>query len=147
MLVNAYHWHKKPARGGVRWWGGEGCTGLPGQAATAVPQVRSVQRARTRGSAEKTPLTRCQAIEPISGHLKSENRLWRCYLKVAVGDRLHALLCTTGYNIVWLGHMIAKKEAYSNEEWACTGGWKGGHAGLNAIAALQPSSTSSTPVT
>lgn len=32
----------------------------------------------------------------------------RCHLKLAVGDRLHVLLCAAGHNIRWLLRMIAK---------------------------------------
>ena len=41
---------------------------------------------------------RC-AIEPIIGHLKSDNRMDRNYLKGAVGDTINALLCGCGANI------------------------------------------------
>src|SRR5690606_32726238 len=38
-------------------------------------------------------LKRRQAIEPIIGHLKSDNRMNRCHLKGQQGDSLHAVLC------------------------------------------------------
>lgn len=41
---------------------------------------------------------RC-AIEPIIGHLKSDNRMDRNYLKGAIGDTINALLCGCGANI------------------------------------------------
>jgi IS5 family transposase len=41
---------------------------------------------------------RC-AIEPIIGHLKSDNRMDRNYLKGAIGDKINALLCGCGANI------------------------------------------------
>ena len=41
---------------------------------------------------------RC-AIEPIIGHLKSDGRLGRNYLKGKVGDKINALLCGSGANI------------------------------------------------
>ena len=50
-----------------------------------------------------------QAIEPIIGHLKSDHRMDRCYLKGEEGDRINAVLCAAGYNIRWLLRMIAKK--------------------------------------
>ena len=58
---------------------------------------------------ERKLLKRRQAIEPIIGHLKSDNRMDRCHLKGENGDRLHAVLCAAGYNIRWLLRMIAKK--------------------------------------
>ena len=54
-------------------------------------------------------LKRRQAIEPIIGHLKSDNRMNRCHLKGQQGDSLHAVLCAAGYNIRWLLRMIVKK--------------------------------------
>jgi IS5 family transposase len=54
-------------------------------------------------------LKRHQAIEPIIGHLKADHRLNRCHLKGEIGDRIHAVLCATGYNIRWLLRMIIKK--------------------------------------
>ncbi len=41
---------------------------------------------------------RC-AIEPIIGHLKSDNRMGRNYLKGDEGDKINALLCGCGANI------------------------------------------------
>jgi len=41
---------------------------------------------------------RC-AIEPIIGHLKSDNRMDRNYFKGTVGDKINALLCGCGANI------------------------------------------------
>ena len=41
---------------------------------------------------------RC-AIEPIIGHLKSDGRLDRNYLKGEIGDKINALLCGSGANI------------------------------------------------
>ena len=47
-------------------------------------------------------LKRRQAIEPAIGHLKSDNRMDRCWLKGSLGDALHAVLCAAGYNLRWL---------------------------------------------
>ena len=46
--------------------------------------------------------TRRQAVEPAIGHLKSDHRMDRCWLRGAVGDALHALSCAAGYNLRWL---------------------------------------------
>ena len=58
---------------------------------------------------ERQLLKRRQAIEPIIGHIKSDNRMERCHLKGEIGDRLHAVLCAAGYNLRWLLRMIANK--------------------------------------
>ena len=53
-------------------------------------------------------LRRRQAIEPAIGHLKSDHRLDRCWLKGALGDALHAISCAAGYNLRWLLRAIAR---------------------------------------
>jgi IS5 family transposase len=44
-------------------------------------------------------LKRRSAIEPTVGHLKSDNRMDRNYLKGEEGDRLNAILAAVGYNM------------------------------------------------
>ncbi|MFA7711547.1 MAG: IS5 family transposase [Candidatus Neomarinimicrobiota bacterium] len=39
------------------------------------------------------------AIEPVFGHLKSDNRMSRNYLKGVEGDRINPILCACGYNM------------------------------------------------
>jgi IS5 family transposase len=53
-------------------------------------------------------LKRRQAIEPAIGHLKSDNRMDRCWLQGATGDALHAVLCAAGYNLRWLLRAMAR---------------------------------------
>jgi IS5 family transposase len=55
------------------------------------------KKSRSR-SLRKWLRRRC-AIEPVIGHLKSDNRMYRNYLKGAVGDTINALLCGCGANI------------------------------------------------
>ena len=47
-------------------------------------------------------------MEPAIGHLKSDHRLDRCWLKGALGDALHAISCAAGYNLRWLLRAIAR---------------------------------------
>lgn len=47
----------------------------------------------------KRKLKRRDAIEPIIGHLKSDGRLNRNFLKGTVGDAMNALLCGAGHNL------------------------------------------------
>lgn len=51
----------------------------------------------------KNQLKRRSAIEPHIGHMKSEGKLRRNYLKGAIGDALNALLCAIGHNmrLIW----------------------------------------------
>ena len=39
------------------------------------------------------------AIEPTIGHMKADGRLGRNWLKGALGDALHAVLCSAGHNV------------------------------------------------
>ena len=56
---------------------------------------------------QKGWLRRRQAVEPAIGHLKSDNRMDRCWLQGAMGDALHAISCAAGYNLRWLMRQIA----------------------------------------
>jgi IS5 family transposase len=47
----------------------------------------------------KKLLKRRQAIEPVIGHMKSDGLLDRNWLKGALGDAMHALLCGAGHNL------------------------------------------------
>ena len=50
-------------------------------------------------------LRRRAAIEPIIGHLKSDFRMARNYLKGAIGDHLNVLLAATAFNLKkWLNN-------------------------------------------
>jgi IS5 family transposase len=51
----------------------------------------------------KKHLKRRSAIEPHIGHMKSEGKLKRNYLKGTLGDTLNALLCAIGHNmrLIW----------------------------------------------
>jgi IS5 family transposase len=46
-------------------------------------------------------LKRRAAVEPAIGHLKSDHRMNRCWLKGVLGDARHAVLCAVGYNLCW----------------------------------------------
>ena len=53
-------------------------------------------------------LKRRQAVEPAIGHLKSDHRMNRCWLKGKLGDALHAVLCAAGYNLRWLMRAVPR---------------------------------------
>ena len=46
----------------------------------------------------KRELRRRSAVEPVIGHVKSEHRMGRNYLKGRDGDRINAVLAAAGYN-------------------------------------------------
>jgi transposase, IS5 family len=74
------------------------------------PRVQIIHRGRYKGLSkqERRWLKRRQAVEPAIGHLKSDHRLDRCWLKGALGDALHAVSCAAGYNLRWLLRAIAR---------------------------------------
>jgi IS5 family transposase len=70
----------------------------------ANPGIEIIHRGKYRSltRTQRRWLKRRQAIEPALGHLKSDHRLDRCWLKGSLGDALHAVLCAAGYNLRWL---------------------------------------------
>lgn len=57
------------------------------------------RRGVTRGL--KAMIKRRSAIEPTISHMKNDGKLGRNWLKGALGDAIHAVLCGAGHNI-WL---------------------------------------------
>jgi IS5 family transposase len=55
------------------------------------------RRGVTRGL--KAMIKRRSAIDPTIGHMKSDGRLGRNWLKGALGDAMHAVLCGAGHNL------------------------------------------------
>jgi transposase, IS5 family len=74
------------------------------------PGVQIIHRGRHKSlsTQERRWLKRRQAVEPAIGHLKSDHRLDRCWLKGTLGDALHAISCAAGYNLRWLLRAIAR---------------------------------------
>ena len=68
------------------------------------PTVQIIHRGKYKSltKQQRRWLKRRQAVEPAIGHLKSDNRLDRCWLHGQLGDALHAVLCAAGYNLRWL---------------------------------------------
>jgi transposase, IS5 family len=77
------------------------------------PGVEIIHRGKYKSltSQQRRWLKRRQAIEPMIGHAKSDNRMDRCWLQGAIGDALHALSCAAGYNIRWLMRAIVRLAA------------------------------------
>ena len=74
------------------------------------PGVQIIHRGRYKSLSkqERGWLKRRQAVEPAIGHLKSDHRLDRCWLKGTLGDALHAISCAAGYNLRWLLRAVAR---------------------------------------
>jgi IS5 family transposase len=55
-------------------------------------------------------MKRRAAVEPVIGHVKSDHRMDRNYLKSREGDRANAILAAAGYNfrllIRWLAELL-----------------------------------------
>ena len=62
-----------------------------------------LRRGITRGL--RAMIRRRSAIEPAIGHMKSDGKLARNWLKGALGDAMHAVLCGAGHNL----RMILRK--------------------------------------
>ena len=60
---------------------------------------RSGQSNRGVSRSERRRRKRRSAIEPKIGHLKSDNRMNRCYLKGLAGDAINAMLAAAGSNL------------------------------------------------
>jgi len=54
---------------------------------------------RGMGARQKTRMNRRNSVEPVIGHLKSDGKMGRCYLKGEIGDALNVILCGAGHNI------------------------------------------------
>lgn len=74
------------------------------------PGVQIIHRGRFKSltSQQKGWLRRRQAVEPAIGHLKSDNRMDRCWLQGALGDALHSISCAAGCNLRWLLRAVAR---------------------------------------
>ena len=74
------------------------------------PDVQIIHRGKFKSmtSQQRRWLRRRQAVEPAIGHLKSDNRMDRCWLQGALGDALHSISCAAGYNLRWLLRAIAR---------------------------------------
>ena len=74
------------------------------------PDVQIIHRGKFKSltSQQQRWLRRRQAVEPAIGHLKSDNRMDRCWLQGAMGDALHSISCAAGYTLRWLLRAIAR---------------------------------------
>jgi IS5 family transposase len=55
-------------------------------------------------------IKRRSAIEPTIGHMKADGKFDRNWLKGAIGDAMHAILCGAGHNV----RLILNKLKYGN---------------------------------
>jgi IS5 family transposase len=83
-----------------------------------VPGVRIWMSGQKRGvtRAIKAMIKRRSAIEPTIGHMKADGKLGCCWLKGAIGDAMHAVLCGAGHN---LRLIINKLKSRRTPRFAC----------------------------
>lgn len=84
-----------------------------------VPNVTIWRSGQKRGVTPsiKKAIYRRSTIEPAIGHMKNDGRLRRNWLKGALGDALHAMLCGAGHNLrmilrairLFYGHCFASQ--------------------------------------
>lgn len=67
---------------------------------------------KQRTGKELKDLKRRQAIEPHIGHMKSDGKLGRNFLKGLLGDEMHALLCGIGHNMRLLANFIKNRRSF-----------------------------------
>jgi transposase, IS5 family len=74
------------------------------------PDTQIIHRSKYKSltSPQRRGLRRRQAVVPAIGHLKSDNRMDRCWLRGQFGAALHAVLCAAGYNLRWLLRAIVR---------------------------------------
>ena len=75
-----------------------GYRGHPYEGETKV-HIVDFRHMKRKTRAVKRWFKRRAAIEPVFGHMKSDHRMSRNYLKGKEGDQINALLCACGYNL------------------------------------------------
>jgi len=72
-----------------------------GYKGVAIDGVRVYHPGLRRGitRALRAMIRRRRAIEPAIGHMKADGKLNRNWLKGALGDAIHAVLCGAGFNL------------------------------------------------
>ena len=72
--------------------------GYKGVEVPGITIWRSGQRRNLTANIKKA-IKRRSAVEPVIGHMKTDGRLVRNWLKGTFGDAIHAVLCGAGHNI------------------------------------------------
>ena len=73
--------------------------GYKGHRHAGTTEIYIAGQKRSIGVRQKTRLRRRNTVEPIIGHLKSDGKMGRCYLKGTLGDAMNVILCGAGHNI------------------------------------------------
>ena len=86
---------------------------------TTKVQIVNYRTLKSKTRSVSKWLKRRAAIEPVFGHLKSDNRMSRNHLKGTEGDKINALLCACGFNfrkllrafLFWLQKTFGRPES------------------------------------
>lgn len=87
--------------------------GYVGHDASHLIVYKSGQKRGVKTKALKCFIKRRQAIEPHIGHMKSEGKLGRNFLKGFLGDQINSILCGVGHNLRLLFNFFQKQQAFA----------------------------------
>jgi len=106
---NPYDGHTLPAclhgtRRGIVWHAKEayvdlGYRGHLYRGKETLVHIVDFRHMKRKTRAVKYWFKRRAAIEPVFGHLKSDNRMSKNYLRGTQGDQINALICACGFNL------------------------------------------------
>ena len=94
-----------------------------GYKGSGVEEIKVLIAGQKRGvpKKEKNWMGRRNSVEPIIGHLKSDGKLRRCFLKGILGDAINVILSACGQNLrkllKWLNFALIWGCFYSGMEW------------------------------
>jgi len=76
--------------------------------AICIPDTPKKRDTKYQKEQKRKKFRRRAAIEPIIGHMKSDHRLSRNYLKGFIGDEINLLLAASAFNFKkWMNHFLA----------------------------------------
>ncbi len=87
--------------------------GYVGHDASHLIIYKSGQKRGVKTKFLKRFIKRRSAIEPHIGHMKSDGKLGRNFLKGFLGDEINAILCGVGHNLRLLFNFFQKKHAFA----------------------------------
>lgn len=106
VLNTAQQVREKPIQRAVCDRGYRGVS-LVGDTTIILPKPPLKRDTRYQRDQKRQRCRRRAAIEPLIGHLKSDFRLARNYLKGSVGDDINLLMAATAWNLKkWLKHFF-----------------------------------------
>jgi len=72
-----------------------------------IPNTQKKKDTKYQKEQKRKKFRRRAAIEPIIGHVKSDHRMQRNYLKGFIGDKINLLLAASAFNLKkWMNHFL-----------------------------------------